>query len=121
MLSAGRSLAGDDSFALDSLLVSAERFITLFHRRELRPGRTTARLRQVRREIEATGTYWHTPAELEFGARVAWRNSARCIGRLYWHSLRVRDRREVTAAAGRRRRVGRAPARGDERRPDPAA
>ena len=25
-------------------------------------------------------------AELTFGARVAWRNSSRCIGRLYWHS-----------------------------------
>ena len=56
------------------------------------------RIRQVRREIEASGTYWHTPAELAFGARVAWRNSSRCIGRLYWRSLQVRDRREVTAA-----------------------
>jgi nitric-oxide synthase, bacterial len=98
MLSAGRSLAGDDSFALDSLLVSAERFITLFHH-EMQAGPAQWRLRQVRREIESTGTYWHTPAELEFGARVAWRNSARCIGRLYWNSLRVRDRREVSSAA----------------------
>ena len=94
---AGRSLAGDDSFALDSLLASAERFITLFHG-ENGAGSPGSRLRQVRREIEATGTYRHTPAELEFGARVAWRNSSRCIGRLYWRSLRVRDRREVTAA-----------------------
>jgi Nitric oxide synthase, oxygenase domain len=31
-------------------------------------------------------------------ARVAWRNSSRCIGRLYWRSLRVRDRRHITAA-----------------------
>jgi nitric-oxide synthase, bacterial len=29
---------------------------------------------------------------------VAWRNSNRCIGRLYWRSLRVRDRRHVTDA-----------------------
>jgi nitric-oxide synthase, bacterial len=29
---------------------------------------------------------------------VAWRNSSRCIGRLYWRSLRVRDRRHVAAA-----------------------
>ncbi|HEY1639835.1 MAG TPA: nitric oxide synthase oxygenase [Streptosporangiaceae bacterium] len=98
MLSAGRSLAGDDSFALDSLLVSAERFIMLFHH-ETQAGPAEGRLRQVRREIETTGTYWHTSAELEFGARVAWRNSARCIGRLYWNSLRVRDRRAVTSAA----------------------
>ncbi|HEY5986508.1 MAG TPA: nitric oxide synthase oxygenase [Streptosporangiaceae bacterium] len=95
---AGRSLAGDDSFALDSLLVSAERFITLFHN-ENGAGPPDQRIRHVRREIERTGTYLHTPAELEFGARVAWRNSSRCIGRLYWRSLRVRDRREVTAAS----------------------
>ena len=57
-----------------------------------RLGKSAARSR-------TTGTYWHTPAELAFGARVAWRNSSRCIGRLYWRSLRVRDRREVTAAA----------------------
>src|SRR5260370_11964042 len=62
-------------------------------------GAPDRRLREVRREIEATGTYWHTADELEFGARVAWRNSSRCIGRLYWKSLRVRDRREVTAAS----------------------
>lgn len=54
---------------------------------------------QVRREIAATGTYTHTLDELEFGARVAWRNSARCIGRLYWNSLRVRDRRDRRGAA----------------------
>ncbi len=94
----GRPLADCDSFGLASLLVIAERFITMFHS-ETRAGPPGPRLRQVRREIETTGTYWHTPAELEFGARVAWRNSSRCIGRLYWHSLRVRDRREVTAAA----------------------
>ena len=92
-----RSLAGDDPSALDSLLVSAERFITLFHS-ENRAGPPDGRLLQVRLEIEATGTYRHTPAELAFGARVAWRNSSRCIGRLYWRSLRVRDRRELTAA-----------------------
>ena len=97
-LRAGRPLADCDSFALDSLLVIAERFITMFHS-ENQAGPPDRRLRQVRREIETTGTYWHTPAEREFGARVAWRNSSRCIGRLYWHSLRVHDRREVTAAA----------------------
>lgn len=99
MLPAGRSLAEPGTFGLDSLLVSAERFITLFHS-ENRAGQPNRRLRQVRQEIEAAGTYWHTPAELAFGARVAWRNSSRCIGRLYWRSLRVRDRREVTAAPG---------------------
>jgi nitric-oxide synthase len=92
------ALPEHDPSALDCLLVSAEQFITLFYT-ENRLGPPDRRLCQVRREIEATGTYWHTPDELTFGARVAWRNSARCIGRLYWNSLRVRDRREVTAAA----------------------
>jgi len=98
VLPGGRSLAGDDSSALDSLFVSAERFVTLFHA-ENRAGPPDRRLRHVRHEIETTGTYRHTAAELEFGARVAWRNSRRCIGRLYWGSLRVRDRRELTAAS----------------------
>ena len=96
----GWTMPGYDPSApdsLDSLLVSAEQFITLFHT-ENRLGPPDRRIWQVRREIEASGTYWHTPAELAYGARVAWRNSARCIGRLYWRSLRVRDCREVTAA-----------------------
>jgi nitric-oxide synthase, bacterial len=92
------SAAGDDAPAAARLLASADKFIRQFHD-ENRAGPPERRLRQVRREIEATGIYRHTPAELTFGARVAWRNSAKCIGRLYWHSLRVRDRREVTAAA----------------------
>jgi nitric-oxide synthase, bacterial len=97
VLPAERPFPGDDPFAYDSLLVRAERFITLFHSED-RAGAPYSRLRQVRREIKATGTYRHTPAELAFGARVAWRNSSRCIGRLYWRSLQVRDRREVSAA-----------------------
>ena len=96
-ISGGESPAADDSLAIENLLVSAERFITLFHT-ENRADPPDRRVRAVRDEIEATGTYWHTPAELEFGARVAWRNSSRCIGRLYWRSLQVRDRRHVTAA-----------------------
>ncbi len=90
--------ANHDTLAIDSLLVSAERYITQFYA-ENRMGAPDRRLRQIRHEIDATGTYWHTPDELEFGARVAWRNSSRCIGRLYWKSLRVRDFREVTAAS----------------------
>ena len=94
---AGWTLPGYAPSAPDRLLVSADQFITLFHQ-ENDLGPPDRRIWQVRREIEASGTYWHTPAELAFGARVAWRNSSRCIGRLYWRSLRVRDRREVTAA-----------------------
>jgi nitric-oxide synthase len=90
--------AGFESPDADRVMESAEQFITLFHE-ENGLGSPDHRIRQVRREIEFAGSYWHTPDELTFGARVAWRNSSRCIGRLYWHSLRVRDRRHVSAAA----------------------
>lgn len=38
-----------------------------------------------------------TTEELTFGARIAWRNSNKCIGRLFWNSLTVFDRREILA------------------------
>jgi nitric-oxide synthase len=79
--------------------VAAEEFLRLFHAEQAGSGALAARLREVRSEIESTGTYWHTPEELAFGARVAWRNSARCIGRLYWRSLQIRDRRTVREPA----------------------
>ncbi|QYC39876.1 Nitric oxide synthase oxygenase [Nonomuraea coxensis DSM 45129] len=78
----------------------AERFIRLHHAENPGAGGPEARLRDVAREIARTGTYTHTADELVFGARVAWRNSSRCIGRLYWRSLRVRDRRDVSSAEG---------------------
>jgi nitric-oxide synthase, bacterial len=92
--------AADGPLAADEphgVLTSAERFITMFHI-ENRAGPPDRRLGQIRREIAATGTYWQTPAELAFGARVAWRGSAGCIGRLDWSGLRVRDRRDVAGA-----------------------
>lgn len=76
----------------------AEEFLHLFHREHSAAEELPARLAAVRAEIAATGTYTHTPDELAFGARVAWRNSSRCIGRLYWRSLRVIDRRDVHQA-----------------------
>src|SRR5882757_2923797 len=39
-----------------------------------------------------------TPAELTWAGRVAWRNHARCIGRLYWRTLTVRDHRHLDTA-----------------------
>lgn len=54
------------------------------------------RASDVRLEIRATGTYTHTYEELVLGAQLAWRNSAKCIGRIQWSNMVVRDRREVT-------------------------
>ncbi len=58
-------------------------------------GEFQARWREVRQSLNRSGHYDHTPEELAYGARVAWRNSARCIGRLFWESLEVMDCRDV--------------------------
>jgi nitric-oxide synthase len=79
----------------NSLLAAAEPFIHQFFHEHPDLGAPGRRLREVREAVEAHGRYEHTPDELAFGARVAWRNSARCIGRLYWRSMTVRDLRRV--------------------------
>ncbi|GGK18798.1 hypothetical protein GCM10010124_09280 [Pilimelia terevasa] len=56
------------------------------------------RLAVVAAQLAATGTYTHTPDELAYGAKLAWRNASRCIGRLYWRSLVVLDRRRAHTA-----------------------
>ncbi len=72
----------------------AEAFVRLFYAENALDG-VKARLSEVARSFAATGTYVHTYEELAFGARVAWRNSNRCIGRLYWKSLKVFDLRHI--------------------------
>ncbi|MBW1599815.1 nitric oxide synthase oxygenase [Streptomyces sp. JJ38] len=51
----------------------------------------TARLREVHESIASSGTYTHSPEELLLGAKLAWRNHARCVGRMHWRSLRLLD------------------------------
>lgn len=48
-----------------------------------------SRVEEVAREIDATGSYQLTTKELEFGAKQAWRNAPRCIGRIQWANLQV--------------------------------
>jgi nitric-oxide synthase len=79
-------------------LDEALEFIEQFHAENPEVGNVASRSAWVRASILRTGTYHHTSAELAWGARVAWRNSARCIGRLYWNSLHVRDLRMVREA-----------------------
>ena len=54
------------------------------------------RAAQVEKEIASMGTWTPTFEELEHGARMAWRNNARCIGRLFWPSLKVCDLRHIS-------------------------
>ncbi|WP_027410777.1 nitric oxide synthase oxygenase [Anoxybacteroides tepidamans] len=74
----------------------AERFIwTCYKELEKSDEKIKERLQEVRQAIERTGTYTHTYEELEHGARMAWRNSNRCIGRLFWQTLHVFDARQA--------------------------
>jgi nitric-oxide synthase len=85
----------DGSGGESSTWDEARSYLELYHREKGTLHRLADRLEVVRREIDRTGTYWQTTDELAHGARVAWRNSNRCIGRLYWESLRLRDMRHL--------------------------
>ncbi|GAE37016.1 nitric oxide synthase oxygenase [Halalkalibacter akibai] len=54
-----------------------------------------ARLKEIKKEINQSNSYNHTYKELSHGARMAWRNSNRCIGRLFWESMHVLDERTL--------------------------
>jgi sulfite reductase alpha subunit-like flavoprotein/hemoglobin-like flavoprotein len=51
---------------------------------------------EIENEVRATGTYTQTYEELAYGAQVAWRNSPKCVGRIAWRNMIVRDCRHVT-------------------------
>jgi nitric-oxide synthase len=81
-------------------LAEAVDFIRQVHLDHPALGPVGPRLTEVRAEVAETGIYTHTATELTYGAKLAWRNASRCIGRLYWQSLVVRDRRHVRTADG---------------------
>ena len=83
----------------ERLVDEAESFIEQVHSELDIPG-CAKRIAEIGDEINATGTYLHLPHELEHGARMAWRNSNRCIGRLFWKSLMVRDCRSLEDTEG---------------------
>ncbi|MFC7548350.1 nitric oxide synthase oxygenase [Plantactinospora sp. GCM10030261] len=77
----------------------AVEFLTAYHQEHDVPG-LAQRITEVLDEIDLTGSYRHRGEELVYGSRVAWRQSVRCIGRVRWSALHVRDRRDVTSVAG---------------------
>lgn len=52
------------------------------------------RLAEIEGELERDGVYAHTYEEAAHGAKMAWRNANRCIGRLFWNRLHVFDARD---------------------------
>jgi hypothetical protein len=69
-------------------LILHTKFNLKFSRRASSPAHTS-RWEQVQKEVNTTGTYQLTETELIYGAKLAWRNSVRCIGRIQWSKLQV--------------------------------
>lgn len=80
-------------------LAAAEEFLLTFYDAHPEAGSLTTRLAEVRRSIAETGTYWHTGAELAYGARLALRDSGWCTSGVPWQRVQVRDLRGLRNAA----------------------
>lgn len=75
----------------------ARSFLDSF-RREVEPELDLeGRLAEVAEELRQHGQWHLSHAELRHGTRLAWRQSERCVGRLYWQSLELFDRRALEA------------------------
>jgi len=89
----------EDAESLPMLLLEAIDYLRLFYQEQSLPeAQLQERLVEIYHDYRRSGTYWQTEDELIYGAKVAWRNSTRCIGRIFWESLRVRDLRHLTTA-----------------------
>jgi nitric-oxide synthase len=76
------------------MLKKAEEFIRTFYwETEKSEQQFQQRMDEIATEIHNIGTYIHTTDELTYGAKLAWRNSNKCIGRLFWQNLNVIDKR----------------------------
>lgn len=80
----------------NELLIQAKDFITKCYS-ELGKSDVEIKLRidEVEQQIQNDSHYDHTYEELQHGSRMAWRNSNRCIGRLFWESLHIIDQRHL--------------------------
>ncbi|HVB21592.1 MAG TPA: nitric oxide synthase oxygenase [Ktedonobacteraceae bacterium] len=100
-LEAGRKTCGQGPSHLHNnyeLFLEARAYLQLFHQECDRFEAFPERLTAIQDEIKQDGTYRQTYDELLYGAKVAWRNNTRCIGRLHWQSLVVRDMRHLSTA-----------------------
>jgi len=83
-----------EALKTERLISEAEAFIRQVYAELSRPpAAAEERLREIRGEIRETGHYTHTFEEIAHGAKMAWRNANRCIGRLFWNRLHVIDAR----------------------------
>lgn len=88
----------EDAESLPIVLLEAIDYLRLFYQEQSPASQLQERLAEIILEYRLQRTYEQTEAELIYGAKVAWRNSSRCIGRIFWESLIVRDLRHLTSA-----------------------
>ncbi|XP_017880719.1 nitric oxide synthase, salivary gland [Ceratina calcarata] len=93
---------GTEPRSREETLVHAKDFLDQYFSsiRRLNSEAHRSRWEYVQKEVIVTGTYQLTETELVFGAKLAWRNAARCIGRIQWSKLQVFDCRYVTTTSG---------------------
>jgi len=87
-----------DSFdvgPVGSVMVEAEAFLKQCYIERGLSQVFLPRWEEVRESIGRIGTYEHTYDELVYGAKLAWRNSNRCLGRNFWQNLQLRDLRHL--------------------------
>jgi nitric-oxide synthase len=93
---------GEESYAASTTASpdwdAVRSFLELYWAEVVPTGRLSRRLEEVRAELAHYGTYRQTTEEMAYGAKLAWRNNTRCIGRLHWRSLEVRDLRHLVSA-----------------------
>lgn len=80
----------------EELLPKAKAFINQYYN-SIKRSQSKAhveRMKEVEQEVLTTGTYQLKETELIFGAKQAWRNAARCVGRIQWSKLQVFDARD---------------------------
>jgi nitric-oxide synthase, bacterial len=78
------------------LIQEAKAFITsCYQELEIKQEEIEVRISEITNEINEKGSYEHNTFELDYGAKVAWRNSNRCIGRLFWDQLHTNDMRHL--------------------------
>jgi nitric-oxide synthase len=85
-------------YSRDELYAEADAFVRACYSELGRDSEIADRLDEIAAEIERRGHYEHTSVELEHGARMAYRNSNRCVGRLFWQQLNVADARDCETA-----------------------
>jgi len=78
-----------------TFIEKAKAYLELCYRELNKENLLEERWQAVQNSIKQTGTYELLDFELDYGTKVAWRNSNKCIGRLFWRSMEVLDKRSL--------------------------